>query len=191
MIERYHVLESDPADDGLRWQIDRSLAALLPELGFTYRFREGDEGGLVRDLWESDGTQVILGLVADHQTPSHYVMVEAVSDELADRVMAELETVLPVLDLEQLQERAERDDDPGALVRLAQGLGPGGPDARSAAIIERAFGHPDALTRYRAAEAAGLVPRAEYLAKLEQMAAEDPDESVRQMAEAAAQACRS
>lgn len=188
MIERYLVLDSDPEDDGLRWNLDRSLRALLPDVGFEHRYREGKPGGIQRDVWEATDTAAILSLVADHRTPSHYVLVESKTEELADRVARELETVLPVIPLERLQELAEEGEDPSALVRMAQGADPVRLDDKSASIIEKAFDDDEALVRYRAAQAAGLAPRSQFHASLERMATTDEDSSVRKMAEIAARA---
>jgi hypothetical protein len=190
MVERYLVLDSDPEDDGLRWNLDRALPGLLPDAGFEHRYREGDPNGLQRDVWEGKDTKAILSLVADHKTPSHYVLVEATTEALADQIAEELGSVLPVLSLATLQERAQDGDDPSDLVRMAQGADPVKLDARSAKIIAAKLGDEDALTRYRAAQAAGLAPLPEFLEPLEAMAEGDEESSVRSMAKLAADACR-
>jgi hypothetical protein len=191
MSQRYLVLDSDPHDDGLRWNLDRALPAVLPDLGFEYRFRKTDHASLVRDIWEAAGTQAILTLMSDRATPAHYLMIEAGSDELVARISRELENVIPAMPLSTLQERAERvDEDPSALVRLALATDAYAPDPRSVDLIAAGFAHDEPLVRYRAAEAAALAPHEAFLATLEALAREDPNESVRGMAKMAADACR-
>ena len=190
MIERYLVLDSDPDDNELRWRIDRSVRALLDDVGFEYRYREGDPQGLERDVWEGAGTEAILSLVADHHTPSHYVLVESKTEALADRVADELKSVLPVVALEQWQDRAAQGDDPSDIVRMAQAADPVRLDDRSAAIIAKGLEDDEDLVRYRSAQAAGLAPRKRFRAVLEQLAhAEGEDPAVREIARIAARAC--
>ena len=191
MSQRYLVLDSDPRDDALRWTFDRALPTCLPDVAFTYAFRDRGGPDLLRDRWEATGAVAILSLVSDRRTPAHYLMIEAGSPELVERIAAAVSSVLPVIPLATLQVRAETSDDPSALVRLALGSDARGPDDRSAEIIAKGFDHPDALVRYRAAEAAGLAPRRDFGPRLAAMAGDDPDPAVRGMAVIAARTCGS
>jgi hypothetical protein len=191
MSSRYLVLESDPSDDGVRWTVDAALTASLGDLGFEYRFRQPGEETLYRDVWEAAGTRAIVSLVADLETPVHYVMVEGESDDLIGRIASALAAALPAVALETLQERAARvDEDPASLVRLALGADAFAPDQRTVELIAAGFEHEQPLVRYRAAEAAALAPSASLLQRLDALAREDPNESVRGMAAHAAQAHR-
>jgi len=192
MSRRYLVLDSDPADDALRWELDRALrTGALSDLCFEYRFREADHETLLRDMWEAQDTQAILTLVSDRATPAHYLIVAAGSDELVDRIAGELERVVPIVPLETLQEQAGRIDethDAASLVRLALGSDAYEPDPRSVALISDGFSHEQPLVRYRSAEAAALAPHRAFIPALDRLAAEDPDASVREMAHRAARA---
>jgi hypothetical protein len=184
-VTRYLVLDSDPSDDGVLG----SLARALGPLGFEYRFRRGEGEQIIQDVWEGENTDAVVTLVSDHHTPSQYVMVEGRSDESEDRVASELAGGLPVVPLQTLQERAADGEDASDLVRLAQAVEPDEVQDRSARIVAEALDHEEPLFRYRAAEAAGLMRRPEFHERLEQLAGDDPDDSVRAMAEAAARAC--
>jgi hypothetical protein len=191
MSQRYLVLDSDPFDDGLRWNLDRALAAALPELDFEYRFRRKKTEQLIHDIWEAADTKAILTLVSDRGTPAHYVMIEAGDEPTVDRVADALDGELPVIALRELQARASRvDEDPAALVRLALGTEYPAPDLRSAELIAAGFRHEQPLIRYRAVQAAALAPTDEFHATLDELARDDPDPSVRGMAETAIRALR-
>jgi hypothetical protein len=191
MSQRYLVLDSDPANDSFRWDLDEVLREAVPDYGFEYRFRDRQADDLSHDKWEAKDTKAILTLVANLATPAHYLMIEAGEPETVDEIAAALEGKLPVLSLAQLKDRAERfDQDPSALVRLALGSDYPQADADTVRIIERALEHEQPLIRFRAAEAAALAPNADLRGPLDAVARNDPDESVRQMAEIAGVACR-
>jgi hypothetical protein len=182
-MTRYLVLDSDPSDDA----VFGALAVKLGELGFEYRYREGET--ITQDVWEDERSDAVVTLVGDHHTPSRYVMIEGRSAQTEERVAAELVDGLPAVPVPVLQERAADGEDASDLVRLAQASEPDRVEDRSAEIVARALEHDEPLFRYRAAQAAGLMRRPELRERLERLARDDSDESVRAMAEAAAQAC--
>ena len=191
MSQRYLVLDSDPADDSLRWDLDEVLRDAVPDHGFEYRFRSAEADDLFHDKWEAKDTKAILTLVSNRATPALYVMIEAGDRGTVDEIANALEGKLPFLSLAELKDRASRfDEDPSALVRLALGSEHPQADAGTVKIIERAFSHEQPLIRFRAAEAAALAPSADLVAPLDALAQDDPDQSVREMAEIAGDACR-
>src|SRR6478609_1929478 len=191
MSQRYLVLDADPANDSLRWDLDEVLRERLPDYGFEYRFRTAEADDLFHDKWEAKDTRAVLTLVSNRSTPVLYLMIEAGDRETVDEIAEGLDAKLPFLSLAELKDRAAGfDRDPSALVRLALGSDHPQADAGTVEILERAFSHEQPLIRFRAAEAAALAPSADLRAPLEALAQDDPDESVRQMAEIAGDACR-
>lgn len=189
MSQRYLVLDTDPADDSLRWDLDEVLTDALPDYGFEYRFRRAEADDLVHDVWEAKDTRATLRLVANRATPAHYVLIQAGADETVNEIADGLEGKLPILAPAELYDRASGyEEDPSALVRMALGADFPDPGAETVSLIERAFSHEQPLIRYRAAEAAALAPSAALRGPLEALAQDDPDESVRQMAEIAIEA---
>ena len=185
MSRRHFVLRSEPTDLSFFDTMEAALDAVREKHGLDIEYSHSEEiaENLGRHIYMETDNRALLRVVDDHRTPVRYLIVECLTDQGVDQLSKWLGESLPFIALQELQgeARATGATNPESLIRLALGAGETA-DPETQEILSDGLQAPDAMVRFRAAEAASLTQWPEFIPALTKLKESDPSPEVREMA---------
>jgi hypothetical protein len=193
MSRRHYVLRSQPTELSFFDTMQAAIDVIQEKHGLDFKYSHSENMGenLGRHIYVEMGNRALLRVVNDHRTPVRYLIVDASTDQGVEELSSWLGESLPFILLQELQQdaRAKGTTDPGALIRLAIGAGEMA-DPETQKILSDSMQATEAIVRFRAAEAAGLVQWPEFIPALTKLKESDSSPEVREMAGKALEACQ-
>ncbi|WP_220448522.1 hypothetical protein [Nonomuraea mesophila] len=189
MATAYLVLGSPPQESDHLDLLDDLLWELKERLQIDIIYQELVPRGehLVEHRYLGEDEAVQVSLANDSKTPVDYLMVTAPHD-LAPALVTFLKDHLPVVEPEELRNRARERaaDDPGVLVALA--IAASDPDEETEFLIRQALQSPEENLRHAAIEAAALTSWPTLLSPLVHLYLNHPETDTRLLAGRSVQA---